>query len=98
MSTDVDTLIQDLSDMEVNLLQLCNNMSHDIKDSMLIIIPDDDTDKVLDNIDDIEDIVISDDDTDKDMDISDACTVDRLDVNKAFKLIKSRYGYTGILI
>ena len=84
--------------MEVDLFQLCNNMSHDMKDSMLILIPDDDADKVLDNTDGLDDMVISDDDTDKDMDISDTCTVNSWIVNQAFEHIKSRYGYTGILM
>jgi hypothetical protein len=98
ISTDADTFIQGFLDMEVNLFQLCNNITHDMKDSMPILIPDDDTDKVLDNTDGLDDMVISDDDTDKDMDISDTCTVNGRVVNQAFEHIKSRYGYTGILM
>ena len=69
VATDTDTLIQEFSDMEVNLLQLCNITSHALEDSILGVISDDDTDKVLD------DMVISDDNTDEDMDISDAYKV-----------------------
>ena len=73
ISTDVDTLIQE------NLFQLCNNMSLDMKDSMLIIIPDNDTDKVLDNTDGLDD-----------MDISDAYT---MDISDAYKVEVISYDY-----
>ena len=81
ISTDVDTLIQE------NLFQLCNNMSLDMKDSMLIIIPDNDTDKVLDNTDGLDDMDISDAYT---MDISDAYT---MDISDAYKVEVISYDY-----
>ena len=51
ISTDADTLTQEFSEMEVNLLQLCNITSHALEDSILVVSTDEDTDKVLDDMD-----------------------------------------------
>jgi hypothetical protein len=76
ISTDADTLIQEFSDMEVNLLQLCNITSHDLEDSIFMASTVDDTGKVLDDTD------ITADDTDQDLVISNTYTYEEDITNK----------------